>query len=88
MQEPKHPVQPLIKDEDGRLRFKVNKIVRFLKDQSKFDLNTLHDMPFSTEDWVQFNQLCGYSLDGWGDLSYVTKEDYRRATDQLDKEKK
>lgn len=87
MNEPKHPVQPLIKDEDGVLRFKANKIVRFLKDQSKFDLNTLHDMPFSTEDWVQFNQLCGYTLFGWEDLSYVTAEDKKRVA-KVSKEKK
>jgi hypothetical protein len=81
----KHPTQPLVKDDEGRLRFKQNKIVRFLKDQSKFDLNTLHDMPFDTEDWVQFNQLIGYSLDGWAELSYVSDEDYKRATKGLKK---
>lgn len=83
MKEPKHPVQPLVKDSEGVLRFKENKIVRFLKDQSKYDLNTLHDMPFSIEDWVQFNQLIGYSLGGWSDYSYVSDEDYKRATKNL-----
>ena len=85
MKNPKHPSQPLVKDDTGTLRFKENKIVRFLKHQSKFNLNDLHAMPFDTEDWIQFNQLCGYSLDGWADLSYVRDEDYKRATKELRK---
>ena len=74
-----HPVQPLEKDNDGKLRFKQNKIVRFLKDTSQYDLNKLADMPFDKEDWEQFAQLLGYSLDGFGELSYVSDETYKRA---------
>jgi len=76
----KHPVQPLIKEEDGTLRFKENKIVKFLRETSKYNLNDLHSMPFDIEDWKQFNQLIGYSLSGYGELSYVNDEDYKRAS--------
>ena len=40
------------------------------------DLNTLARMNFPREDWVQLAQLLGYSVSGFGDLSYVTDEDY------------
>lgn len=68
----KHPMQPIV---DGR--FKVNKIVDFLADN--YGLNELAVMDFSREDWVQFAQLQGYSLGGFGSLSYVRDEDYDAA---------
>jgi hypothetical protein len=80
-----HPVQPLITDEHGVLRFKQNAIVRFLLDNGPYDLNTLlGQMDFNEEDWQQFAQLIGYSLSGYGDLSYVTDEAYERAEKQAD----
>jgi hypothetical protein len=74
-----HPMQPLEKDEDGTIRFKRNKIVSFLKDTSKYNLNELSLMPFDKEDWEQFAQLIGYSLDGFGELSYVNEKTYKKA---------
>lgn len=41
MSKPEHPMQPLLKDEHGVLRFKANKIVRFLLDAGPFDMNAL-----------------------------------------------
>jgi hypothetical protein len=79
---PVHPVQPLVRDERGVIRFKENAIVRFLLDAGLFDLNSLARMNFSSEDWSQFAQLIGYSLSGYGDLSYVSEEEYARATAQ------
>lgn len=80
----KHPTQPLIWDTkmaDARvLRFKPNKIVQFLLDHNgKFGLNELACMDFSREDRQQFAQLIGYSLQGYGDLSYVTDAAWNRA---------
>lgn len=75
---PKHPIQPLIRTDDGIIRFKENKIVKFLLDAGPFDMNQLAMMPFSVEDYEQFAQLIGYSLCGFGDLSYVTDETYNR----------
>lgn len=75
----KHPVQPLVKDKNGVVRFKENKIVSFLLEAGPNDMNTLATMPFSVEDREQFAQLIGYSLCGFGDLSYVTDATYERA---------
>jgi len=78
-----HPLQPLEKDEQGILRFKQNKIVRFLLDAGPFDLNQIACMPFDQEDREQFAQLIGYSLSGFGELNYVSDETYTKAHNQL-----
>jgi len=79
----KHPIQPLVKDEAGRNRFKENRIITFLLDNGGFDMNKLAVMDFSQNDREQFAQLIGYSLDGYGTLSYVTDETYDDAVNSL-----
>ena len=74
-----HPIQPLLKDDNGVLRFKQNAIVKYLLDAGPFDMNKLLMLPFSQEDQEQFAQLIGYSLSGFGDLSYVSDETYNLA---------
>lgn len=74
-----HPIQPLVQDERGVLRFKANAIVRYLLDAGPNDMNTLAAMDFSVEDREQFDQLIGYSLSGFGEISYVTDETYNTA---------
>ena len=64
-----HPIQPLYKDDHGVIRFKENKIVCFLVE--RYGLNELSSLTFPDEDWEQLAQLIGYSLSGFGDLSYV-----------------
>ena len=76
-----HPTQPLYYDENGTLRFKENRIVRFLLDAGPFDLNQLAIMDFSRDDREQFAQLIGYSLGGFGELSYVRSKTYNRAAE-------
>lgn len=66
-----HPMQPLIRDEHGTVRFKANKIVRALMDQGPMDLNAIAASNYPQEDRVQLAQLIGYSLSGFGELSYV-----------------
>lgn len=74
-----HPIQPAVMD-GNVVRFKENAIVRYLLDKGGIDLNHLAiQQDFSRDDWVQFNQLIGYSVSGWGGLSCVTKEDYAAA---------
>lgn len=77
----RHPTQPLVRDEVGHgiLRFKSNAIVRHLLDHGGIDMNRLARMDFSREDWQQFAQLIGYSLSGYGDLSYVDNQAYEIA---------
>jgi hypothetical protein len=82
MSEPKHPVQPIVEDADGVQRFKANAIVRYLLEAGPFDMNQLAVIPFSAEDREQFAQLIGYSLCGFGELSYVSDETYERAANQ------
>ena len=76
-----HPIQPLYSDESGTTRFKHNAIVCFLLDAGPFDMNQLAVMEFSREDREQFAQLIGYSLSGFGELSYVRDKTYRRAAE-------
>lgn len=84
----KHPIQPLSLDEHGTLRFKANGIISHLFDTKELDLNSLSAMRcFSYNDWVQLAQLLGYSLGGFGDLSYVSDEDYDAAEELWEKRK-
>jgi len=71
----KHPIQPLVRV-DGIIRFKENKIVRYLLDNGGIDLNKLAVLGFDQGDHEQFAQLIGYSLGGFADLSYVSDETY------------
>lgn len=70
----RYPMQPLVITPDNVIRFKKNNIVEFLLKHSNYDLNDLHTMSFPNEDWEQFNQLIGYSVSGYGDLSYIDKK--------------
>ncbi len=71
----KLPMQPIYRDENGRARFRGNKIVRWMLDQSAlgrtFDLNTIATQDFPQADYVQLMRLIGYSLAGFHELSGV-----------------
>jgi hypothetical protein len=43
---PEHPMQPLVLDEEGVIRFKKNAVVRFLLDAGSFNLNQIWRMSF------------------------------------------
>ena len=78
---PLTPMQPLV-DVNGVTRFKKNGVVDALYEhgvKTGFGLNELHCMDFSDEDRMQFAQLIGYSLSGYGELSYVTDDAYEAA---------
>jgi hypothetical protein len=89
----RHPIQPIVKDINGTLRFKANAIVRYLLDfnagghgkPGHIDMNTLAVMDFSQEDREQFAQLIGYSLSGFGELSYVSNDTYETAANMAEK---
>lgn len=76
-----HPTQPVADDGCDVLRFKPNAIVQHLLDHGGIDMNALAALDFSREDRVQFAQLIGYSVSGFGGLSYVSRRDYEKATD-------
>lgn len=71
-------------DDKNVARFKENKIVSFLLENGGFDMNKLARMRFSDEDQMQFAQLIGYSVSGYGDLPYVSKKSVRKADKKVD----
>lgn len=79
----KQPRQPIGWDDHKVVRFKENKIVSWMLDMGrsgqKFDLNDIvmkyHTEEFSLGDLVQLDQLIGYSVSGFGDLSYIPSEE-------------
>jgi hypothetical protein len=78
---PLNPMQPLV-DVNGVTRFKKNGLVDALYEhgvKTGLGLNELHCMKFSDEDRMQFAQLIGCSLSGYGDLSYVSDASYDAA---------
>ena len=82
----KNPIQPLLTDEHGVLRFKSNAIVRHLLDTHQtIGMNQLATMAFTDDDRQQFAQLIGYSLSGYGDLNYVSGLAYDTARTMADK---
>lgn len=77
-----HPMQPVVIAPDGVIRFKQNKIVRHLLDFASplgCGLNELAREDFSQEDRMQLAQLIGYSVSGYGELSYASSESVERA---------
>src|SRR5438105_4865263 len=69
------PMQPVVVDSDGVIRFQPNAIVSELLDFSHehgFGLNEIAMREFSREDRCQLAQLIGYSVCGYHELSYVS----------------
>ena len=89
-----HPMQPVVEDGRGVLRFQANAIVRSLLDRddergrvypdfparSDGGLNWVAMQDFSQEDQEQFAQLIGYSISGYHELSYVSDESAAEAS--------
>lgn len=75
----KHPMQKITVTETGKKIFIGNKIVEELlafSSSKGFGLNEIAMMEFCNDDRMQFAQLIGYTLSGYGYLSYVTPENY------------
>jgi hypothetical protein len=74
MKKPKHPMQPVWVAPDKVVRFVPNEAVHLLLEHSQkhgFGLNELMFKDISQEDRMQLAQLLGYSVSGFGDLSYA-----------------
>lgn len=78
-------MQPIGWAKDGVVRFKANRIIEWLFESGKLNLNEIACMDFPIEDRVQLAQLLGYSVSGFGDLSYVPKELVRECDEIADK---
>lgn len=77
------PMQPIIRDKHGVCRFKANAIVEKLLDGGRiagYDLNAITRDDYSDDDRMQLAQLIGYSVSGYGGLSYVSEESFNRAS--------
>lgn len=73
------PLQPLYVDTNNVIRFRGNKIVKHLLDTHPCcDLNKLATLPFTKADQEQFAMLIGYSVTGFGELSYVSDKTYEK----------
>jgi uncharacterized protein (UPF0297 family) len=93
----KYPHQPLEVVRDV-VRFKENPVVRFLYEQLGAHLDErgeiraknemfamIHTGAATKEDMAQFAQLIGYSVSGWGDLSYVSRKQAEKADKRAEK---
>jgi hypothetical protein len=78
--EQEHPSQPIGFDSNGTIRFKKNEIVDFLLEHGTVDLNRLwlmlYKKQFSVDDMIQFYQLIGYSVSGFGDIFNKQEDKY------------
>lgn len=85
----RHPMQVIEWDGEGVIRFRQNKIIRYLIDlgtsKGWFDMNSLAIVPFDDDDRMQFAMQIGYSVSGAGDLSYF-KEEVIAAADKIAQE--
>lgn len=78
----KNPMQPVVLAADGVVRFKENKIVAYLlqfAEDRGVDLNQIAIMDFGDDDYSQLMQLIGYSVSGYGNLSFANRNHVRRA---------
>ena len=80
-------MRDIVLAKDGVVRFKDNAVVRWLVDNKKISLNELVQQTFPVEDQEEFWQMLGYSVSGFGDLSWVRPEtvvEADRRADTLD----
>jgi hypothetical protein len=89
MKTPKHPMQPIVWAGDT-IRFKENAIIRYLIDHGSISLNDIAVLAsdpsngFTRNDQEQLAQLIGYSVSGFGDLPYASKETVAAADEIAD----
>lgn len=78
----KLPMQPIHLDSLGVARFTKNRIVDDLLEFAAsrgFGLNEIAAGDYSDYEHMQMAQLIGYSLSGYGELSYVSDESFNSA---------
>lgn len=81
----RNSIQPTVTDSHDVVRFKENKIVRYLLDSHPtVDLNKLAVGDFTQDDRQHFAQLIGYSVSGWSTLSYVSDDQYRVVEEMME----
>lgn len=81
----KHPMQRIECDDKGVIRFRSNKIIVDLFMRGALDLNMIARAGYDEEDRMQLAQLIGYSVSGYGDLTYVSRKSVRKADKRAEK---
>lgn len=84
---PKHPMQPIVLDGYGLVRFSQNEIVNALLDHSAkhgCGLNDIMERSYDVQDRMQFLQLLGITVGTYGDMG-VDKKSYRKASRKVEK---
>lgn len=82
----RHPIQPIVTDERGIIRFQANAIVLHLLDSHPtVDMNALACMEFTRNDREQFAQLIGYSVSGFSELYYVRDKTWAKVEEKVKK---
>jgi len=74
-------MQPIVVAKDGAIRFLENRIIRDLLETSSLCLNKIAVRDYTDDERMQLAQLIGYSVSGYGELSYVSDESYSKADD-------
>lgn len=81
------PMQPVLTDDQGIVRFQGNAIIKHMFDKGQFDLNDLC-ANFSIEDYEQLLQLLNFSVSAYGDMpvrkSSVEQADSLAAAEQVE----
>lgn len=93
MKRQEQPMQPIAFTKDGVIRFRKNMVLCFLLEEAregrKCDLNRIAQQRFSAnwpaDDVEQFWQMLGYSVSGYGDLSFVRRSTIKKADEIADK---
>lgn len=67
-------MRPIIKDSRGVVRFKANAIVNWIVSSGRLNLNDIFLDGYSIEDIEEFWQLMGYSVSGYGELSFIREK--------------
>lgn len=67
-------MREIVFDDQGNIRFKANAIVAWLFDTQRINLNEIVMHKWPIEDQEEFWQMLGYSVSGYGDLSFARPE--------------
>jgi hypothetical protein len=72
----KHPLQAIVRANDGVIRFQGNVLVQHLLDSYAGGADALRRACPAADngDWEHLDQLLGWSVAGFGDLPYVSPE--------------
>jgi len=81
----KQPMQPLVFDAEGVVRFQANAVVEWLFETKRINLNDIMVYQFDVDDLEQFWQLLGYSVSAYADLSFVSDETYFKAAAEAER---